>query len=130
MLGTAGGRFVGYPGFGRSELIDIWRDFSPAVHLLAARQFVPWDQRGTLPQGPFLTAFLTCAEQLRLMGEQHRPPRAKSALLDGSETWKIPEWCLLPKEPKIEFPAPALLKAELQKWPSPRDVRRLADMSA
>ena len=105
MIGTAGGRFGSYPGLGRSELIDIWSDLSPAVHLLAARQFVPWHQRGTLPQGPFLTAFLGYAEQLRLIGEQHRPPRAKSALLDGSETWKVPEWCVLPKDPKIETAA-------------------------
>jgi hypothetical protein len=107
----------GRPGFGRSELIEIWQDFAPAVHLLAVQiMWRPlWDLCGR--SATALAKFLAYAEALRLRGEQHKPPRSKGPLLDPAETWRLPDWVALPDlDEALVFPHPARLKALISTW--------------
>lgn len=136
VLGGAGGKYASYPGLGRSELIQVWQHFSPAVHLIAARAWFgdALSGRGVEPiepPGTRLTRFLVIAEMLRLRGERHRPAHSKSHLLNKQETWKVPDWVLFPNTPDdaLVLPHPARLRQEMMAWPHPRDVRQPADMS-
>ena len=134
IYGTAGGKYGTYPGLGRSELIEIWNDFAPSVHLLAIEKLLAseWQKQITKNPAPFWVRVLALSERLRLLGESHRPARSKSALLSPSETWRVPDWVSLPELPPDwpHMPHPSLLRQELRRWPPPRDVRKQADMSA
>jgi hypothetical protein len=106
----------GRPGLGRSELIEIWRDFSPAVHLLAMRYTLKplWDMSGASPAA--ITKFLALADVVRILGERHKTPKSKTPLLDPRETWTVPDWLVLPELPEdaIAFPAPSALRAIIE----------------
>jgi hypothetical protein len=132
VYGTAGGKYGTYPGLGRSELIEIWDELSPVVHLLAVEKLLSteWQKQITRNQAPFWTIVLALSERLRLLGD-HRPARSKTSLLNSAETWKVPNWVVLPDIPSDwpHLPHPSILRHELQQWPRPRDVHNLADMS-
>jgi hypothetical protein len=120
MIGSAGGKYGSLPGLGRSQVIDIWRDFSPVVHLLTAKAILHtlWNDSSGRGAGGRLAGILAYAEALRLRGEAHKPPRSKTSLLDRNETWKVPDWVALPQLPDgLAFPTPAMLRAEMAKWP-------------
>jgi hypothetical protein len=108
----------GRPGLGRSELIEIWQDFAPAVHLLAARTALKplWDLCGK--SGAALARFLAFADALRIRGEQHKVSRSKTTLLDPAETWTLPDWVVLPALPDdaLSFPAPSALRVAIGNW--------------
>jgi hypothetical protein len=107
----------GRPGLGRSELIEIWQDFAPAVHLLAVQiMWRPlWDLCGR--SATALAKFLAYAEAFRIRGEHHKPPRSKGPLLDPAETWRLPDWVALPDlDEALAFPHPARLKALISTW--------------
>jgi hypothetical protein len=128
IYGTAGGKYGTYPGLGRSELIEIWIEFSPAVHLLTVEKLLSpeWEKQITQNQAPFWAIVLALSERLRLSGESHKPARSKTPLLSPAETWKVPDWCALPDLPPDwpHLPHPLFLRQELQRWPHPRDVRK------
>ena len=128
VYGTAGGKYGTYPGLGRSELIKIWNDFSPAVHFLAVEKLLAseWEKWIARNQAPFWAIVLALSERLRLLGESHKPPRSKTPLLNPAETWKVPNWCMLPGLPPDwpHLPHPSFLRQELREWPHPRDVRK------
>ena len=120
MIGSAGGNYASLPGLGRSQVIEVWRDFSPVVHLLAAKAVLHtlWNNSSRRGAGGRLAGILAYAEALRLRGEAHKPPRSQTPLLDPNETWKVPDWVALPPLPDgLAFPTPAMLRSEMAKWP-------------
>jgi hypothetical protein len=133
VYGTAGGRYKSYPGLGRSELIEIWNTFAPAVHLLTVEKIFSeeWEEQITRNQAPFWALILACSEKLRILGEGHRPARSKTPLLNPAETYKVPDWIALPPLPADwpVLPHPSRLRAEMERWPHPRDIHRRVDMS-
>lgn len=132
-ISSAGGKYTAYPGLSRAELIAIWKDHAPAAHLIAARYCFGncWDEAARKTPSALLSAFLATAETIRLRGEQHRAPRSKTALLDTTETWRMPDWLILPQLPSGSplLPSPARLRAEMGLWPHPREVSSRGDMS-
>jgi hypothetical protein len=106
----AGARRVPVHGLSRDSLVDLWTEFAPAAHLSAVKLLIPglWLRCGEDPGA--LRRFLALAENLRLLGERHRPPRARKALLDQGETWCVPDSIGL--RPAIDkLPRPADLAA-------------------
>ena len=63
MIGSAGGKYGSLPGLGRSQVIDVWRDFSPVVHLLTAKAVLHtlWNDSSRRGAGSRLAVFLSYA---------------------------------------------------------------------
>jgi hypothetical protein len=115
IIGTAGKTRASLPGLGRSNLIDCWRDFAPAVHLTATRLFMRNLWEASAVNGMFKATFLAYAEALRLHGERHRPPRSRTTLLDPAEMWQVPPRFLLP-EVTLKLPKPSEIRAQMARW--------------
>lgn len=113
MIEKAGGTRGSGRGQSRTSLFDLWRDFSPAAHLSAARLFFPnlWADQNH--GGAPLANLLGHAERLRIRGENHRTPRSDTSLLDGSETWRLPSWLFLPEFDPAPLPHPREIRAVL-----------------
>jgi hypothetical protein len=113
VVGTAGKTRAAVPYLSRSNLVRCWRDFSPAVHLIAA-MFLRSDLWcGIASKG--YTEFLAYAEALRRRGENHRPPHSKTSLLDPAETWQVPRRLPLP-DVTLRLPSRSDLKVQMSRW--------------
>ena len=126
MIATAGGTRASLPGVARSYLINLWRDFSPAVHLWAIKLLFPELWKNSSCNGAALAEFLAYAEELRRRGETHRPPRSRSPLLDPSESWLVPSRFDLPAI-TLELPTPSEMREQMAKW---SEVQKTLDPSA
>jgi hypothetical protein len=122
MISTAGEKYGTLPGFGRSQLVDIFSDFAPSIHLITARSISGldfWHAAVRSRNGAVLAQFLANAEMLRQKGEAHKVAHSKTPLLDPDKTWRVPDWIELPAAYPKEFPKPADLKAQMANWPRP-----------
>ncbi len=115
MIATAGKTRGSLPGLGRSYLIDIWRDFAPAAHLLATKAFLPQLWKDGSRGGKELSEFLAYAEAVRILGESHSVARSQTSLLDPNETWRAPPRFVLPSV-NAKLPKPSEMKAAMARW--------------
>ncbi len=103
-----------FPDSSRANLVGIFDDFHPAIHLWAATVIAPPLWQGRAEGGKELAKFLGFAEQLRIMGES--APLSHGTLLDPAVTWKVPARFILPQW-DIGLPTPEMLLDAMLQWP-------------
>jgi hypothetical protein len=80
----------------RTNMIELWKAYSPVAHLWAAHMVTGW-AGNELPCALYdLANFLAVAEHLR-RGESFYPYRRLTPILDPATTWRVGEGWALPK---------------------------------
>lgn len=108
------------PTAGRSILHEAWREFKPVAHLWAAfrlwqeefQQTPEFDPR--TPTG--LRGFLALAKELHARAVNIRARGRTKAILDPSETWRVPATLLLPAITLQLPPLPDWARARLHEY--------------
>lgn len=81
---------------GLRNLQNIWKHYKPVAHFWTACQLLHFKIGNSLQD---VTEFISLADTIRVWGEQYRPIRSATPLLEGSTTAKVPaEWvvpCLI-----------------------------------
>jgi hypothetical protein len=81
----------------RSNMIALWKAYSPVAHLWAAHMVTGWAGREFPCALHDFPNFLAVAEHLRLRGESFYPDRRLTPILDPATTWRVGEGWALPK---------------------------------
>lgn len=111
-------------GASLTELKATWKTYSPVAHFWATDllweplQKLTWLEVWSSQERAIV--WLAHAEELRRQGEEYKPPRSKSTLLDPGQTWSLPDTVSLPSA-RPDIPSPeAIMKALSASLSKPR----------